>query len=90
MNKQLLGALSMDLKRVALDLHNGSPATALIFSDEAMKRIRELDNQKLPKQIKIVIEQVKQMFTIRDSERKAEYALMYSTIVQNYALSKLV
>jgi len=81
-NKQILGALSMDLKRVALGYFRGSKPMAERFFQEALKRKSELDNKNLkPYLIKLLdkIESIKNEST----DKSAEDALLYSTIFQN-------
>jgi hypothetical protein len=81
-NKRILGALAMDLKRVALGYFRGSAAMAERFSQEALKRKNELDNGNLkPYLIKFLnrIELIKN----EKSDKAAEDALFYSTIFQN-------
>lgn len=79
-NKQLLSALAMDLKRVALGLYRKSDATAARFLIEAMKRKQEIDTQKL-------LPYMQQILTKVNEDINAEDALMYSTRIQNYVMS---
>jgi hypothetical protein len=90
MNKQALAALSMDLKRIALALYNGSPSTASVFTKEALTRIREVDKKELLPYIGSTLKQIQQTLVIQDKNKKAEDALMYSTIVQNYVVHYLL
>jgi hypothetical protein len=83
-NKQLLGALSMDLKRVALGYFRGSNLMAERFFEEALKRKNEIDTKELkPYLIKYLnkVENVKK----ENNDRAAEDALLYSTLFQNAA-----
>lgn len=80
-NKQILGALAMDLKRVALGLHRNSPATAQRFLSEVMKRKNEVDTRSL-------LPYMRQILKKLDKHIEAEDALMYSTRIQNYVLYK--
>lgn len=84
----IMGALSMDLKRVALSLHRGSYTTANKFKEEALKRGQELENQKMDSYVIKLLLGVKACL-LGNSEKTAEDALMYSTLFQNYALKKL-
>lgn len=84
-NKQILGALAMDLKRGALGLHRKSFRMADRFFAEAMKRKEELDLQSLPLSIRNILDQVS-VLGDEDVGKKAENALMYSTRIQNYVL----
>jgi len=81
-NKQILGALALDLKRVAIGYFRGSTAMSERFFEEAMKRRNELDNTNLkPYLVKLL----KDMENLKKEkrERAAEDALFYSTIFQN-------
>jgi hypothetical protein len=86
-NKQLLGALAMDLKRVALGLHRKSYAMADKFFIEAMKRSKEIDPSTLLPYMQTILINI-QTLTNQNNEQKAENALMYSTRIQNYILYK--
>lgn len=82
MNKQILGALAMDLKRVALGYYRGSTPMVETFFKEALKRRDEIDCKKLkPYLIKFInnIESLKK----EESEKAADDALLYSIIFQN-------
>ena len=83
-NKQILGALAMDLKRAALGYFRGSNLMAERFFEEALKRKNEIDIDELkPYLINYLnkIENVKK----EDNGKAAEDALMYSTLFQNAA-----
>lgn len=81
-NKQVLGALAMDLKRVALGYFRGSTSMSERFFLEALKRRDELDGNLLKPYL---IKFLKNMENIRKEKREkaAEDALLYSTIFQN-------
>ncbi|MBI2334298.1 hypothetical protein HYU96_00695 [Candidatus Daviesbacteria bacterium] len=80
----IIGSLAMDLKRVALGLHRGSYAMANRFKQEALQRVKELENEKLNSYLKNLMEKTKKALGSRE-DRTAEDALMYSTLFQNYA-----
>ncbi len=85
-NKQILGALAMDLKRVAIGYFRGSTFMAEKFYIEALKRRDELDDNELkPYLIKFLnkLDNLKK----EEREKAAEDALLYSTIFQNAAVS---
>ncbi len=86
-NKQILGALAMDLKRVALGLHRKSFTMANRFFIEALKRKEEIDVTTLSPSMRTILDQISALAD-QDSEQKAENALMYSTRIQNYVLYK--
>jgi hypothetical protein len=81
-NKQTLGALAMDLKRVALGYFRGSTPTVETFFREALKRRDEIDYKNIkPYLIKFLdnLENLKK----EEKAKAAENALLYSTIFQN-------
>lgn len=83
MNNQLiLQSIASDLKRVALSLHRGSPATAARFTQEAIKRKTELNISSFAPYIQKLITRLEQ------AAADPETALMYSTLFQNYALRR--
>lgn len=86
--KAIMGALAMDLKRIALSLHRGSYQTADRFKEEALKRSRELESLETEDYIRKLISKMKSSLS-EGNERSAEDALMYSTLFQNYAVKKL-
>lgn len=81
-NKQVLGALAMDLKRVALGHFRGSTSMAERFFQEALKRRNEIDNQKLKPYLVKFLSDMESLKTEK-GEKAAEDALFYSTIFQN-------
>lgn len=83
--KALMGALAMDLKRVALSLYRGSYKTANRFKEEALKRSKELEVLETEEYIKNLLSKTKECLK-RNDEEAAEDALMYSTLFQNFAL----
>lgn len=81
-NDQIIGALAMDLKRVALAKHNNSKNTADRFWQEVMKRKSTILSLKLPDYLKNLFENIEKN-TDKDS------LLMYSVILQNYATRRI-
>ena len=81
-NKQILGALAMDLKRVALGYFRGSNSMAEKFFQEALKRRDEIDSQNLKPYLVKFLGDMESLKTEK-GERAAEDALFYSTIFQN-------
>lgn len=79
-NKYLLESLAMDLKRVAMGLHRGSPIMVERFVKEALKRRDEIEPSTLPPYIQNILGK---LYTHIDKET----ALMYSTLIQNYTQS---
>lgn len=86
--KAIMGALAMDLKRVAMSLYRGSNETANRFKEEALKRSSELESTNIEKYIRKLLWKTKECLK-QNKERTAEDALMYSILFQNYAVKKL-
>ena len=87
-NKIILESLAMDLKRVALGLQRGSNAMAERFMQEAMARKKEIKPDGLDKYILTLLNNMEESFRASDNPKKAEDALMYSTLFQNASLKK--
>lgn len=87
-NKVILESLASDLKRVSLGLQRGSLRMAKRFTQEALKRKKEVDTKKVDKYIVMLLGRMEKDLQMADDEKKAEDALMYSTLFQNYALYK--
>ena len=85
-DRELIGALAMDLKRVALGYHRGSTKMAQRFLEEALKRQKELQNKKNPPYLKKLLKSLGKLNRQRNKKKLAEDALMYSTLFQNYAI----
>lgn len=84
-NDFILESLASDLKRVALGLHRGSTAMAERFSKEALERKKEVNVELIDPYMKeLLIKMEKALVKSKDNEKKAEDALMYSTLIQNY------
>ena len=86
--KILTQSLSMDLLRVALGLHRGSLKMAERFKQESQKACNEI-TRKNPNQDLSRLLNKTQAVLARDDEHVAEDALMYSTLLRNFALKKL-
>ena len=80
-----LAALSMDLKRISVFIKNDSLRSAVRFNQEAEKRLNESRNQYKEHSIQKLFNEVDKVLKQDNSLKKAEDALMYSTLVQNYA-----
>ena len=79
-NKLILEAIASDLKRVSLSLQRGSRGTAARFAQEVMSKKDELDLSSLDAYVKKLISKLGQ------ATKDPEDALMYSTLLQNFAL----
>lgn len=88
-NQTILASLAMDLKRVALGLHRGSLTMADRFTKEAKIRIQETQTDLLAPYMKNILKNLDQVLLDTDNDRKAENALMYSTLIQNYTLKNI-
>lgn len=86
-NKAALGSLAMDLSRVALGYYHGSNKTAERFLYEALKRREELDQTSLKPYLRKLLSKLDSLVDEDDQGKKAEDALMYSTLFQNAALA---
>lgn len=87
-NKQKLEALASDLKRVTLGIQRNSFKMANRFSEEALKRKKEIDINRIPSYILVLLERMEESLNSTDEIKKAEDALMYSTLIQNYVLCR--
>ncbi len=85
-DKFAIESLAMDLKRVALGYYNGSEKTAKRFSKEALIRKDEITIANLKPYFRKKIQSLPEVLAQKDKKKLAEDALMYSIIVQNYAL----
>ncbi|HWY79688.1 MAG TPA: hypothetical protein VNW29_05000 [Candidatus Sulfotelmatobacter sp.] len=83
-NKIILESLSMDLLRVALGLHRGSYKMAERFAEEALKRKQEIHESDIKPYFKKTLSRMEISLKTSDLEKRAEDALMYSTLVRNY------
>lgn len=81
-NKQALGALAMDLKRVALGYFRGSSSLADRFFIEALKRKNEIDSDTLKPYVRRLLYAMENIRKEKN-DRAAEDALFYSTLFQN-------
>ncbi|MEK7168808.1 MAG: hypothetical protein AAB778_02245 [Patescibacteria group bacterium] len=84
-NKQILGALAMDLKRVAIGYFRGSDAMAERFYLEALKRRDELDSKDLKPYLNIYLNKLDSL-NKEEKKKAADNALLYSTIFQNASM----
>ena len=84
-NKQILGALALDLKRVAIGYYRGSAIMSDRFFEEALKRRNEIDSTNLKPYL---VKFLKDMENLKKekNDRAAEDALLYSTIFQNASI----
>lgn len=84
-NKIAIESLSMDLLRVALGYHRGSAKMAERFSEEALKRVEEIELSNVKPYFAKILNKLQASLIEKDQDRIAEDALMYSTLCRNYA-----
>lgn len=84
-NNLLIGSLSNDLFRLATFTHNGSPS-AKRFLTEAQRWAIPLQKADLPTHIVKIALEISSLPATIPSLAQAERYLMYSVILQNYAL----
>lgn len=84
--KMLIGSLSNDLYRVASLTHRGSIQAAMRFLLEAKKWSSELADHDFEKYIEDIISNLNSNNKIVLNDELAEKLLMYSVLLQNYAL----
>ena len=84
-NKIILESLSMDLLRVAKGFYRGSDRMAERFLQEALLRINEVEQNELKPYLKKILVALEESLKSSDKEKKAEDALMYSTLIRNYS-----
>jgi len=82
-----IASMAMDLKRVAVGFYKGSTKIAKRFSEEALARRDEIDENKLKPYLKKFYNKLPEILAQKDEKKIAEDTLMYSTIFQNYALN---
>lgn len=88
--QEILQAICMDLKRVALGYHRGSEKMATRFAEEALKRIDSVDLSTVEPYLRKVLKQTKELLEQNDSDKTRENSLMYSTLVQNYVVKNIL
>ncbi len=83
---QTLGALSLDLRRVAQGYYRGSEKMAVRFAQEARVRKKELQGEDLKPYLQKLLSKLEDMLSEKDHKKLAEDALMYSVLFQNAAI----
>ncbi|HSX48765.1 MAG TPA: hypothetical protein VLE44_00725 [Candidatus Saccharimonadales bacterium] len=86
-NKIALESLALDLKRGSVFLNRNSQFAANQFLKEAVERKSEIDLKGLSSYIQKIILDLDKIIEEKNKSAKAENLLMYSTIIQNYALT---
>lgn len=85
-NSQILGALALDLRRVAQGYYRGSEAMASRFVQEAQARKKELQKADLKPYLQKLLSKLNNVLREKDHRKLAEDALMYSILFQNAAM----
>lgn len=85
-NNLILSSMAMDLKRAAIGWHRGSDQMAERFFQEVTARKKEIDENYLKGYMKKIISDIEIKLQISDNQEKAERALMYSILIQNFVL----
>jgi hypothetical protein len=89
-SKIAIESLVMDLKRVAVGYHRGSITMAKRFSEEALKRKNEINDNDIKPYIKHFLTKLDETLHNTDTDKIAEDSLMLSTILQNYIQSSFI
>jgi cell division septal protein FtsQ len=84
--KMLIGSLSNDLYRIAGLIQRGSTKAAIRFWKESQQWSKELSEHNLKDYISSIIDDLNNTNKLELSESEAEKMLMYSVLLQNYAL----
>ncbi len=82
----LIGSLSNDLYRSACSIQRGSPHVAKRFLEESKRWVAELQEVELKDYIKKILVDLKDSNYTHLTMCEAEKYLMYSILLQNYAL----
>lgn len=77
-DKQIIGALAIDLKRVAMAKYNKSENVANRFWQEVMNKKSDVSGIKLPNYLT-------NLYSYLENHKDKDSLLMYSVILQNYA-----
>ena len=78
---------ALDLKRVTTGYQSGAIKMSDTFSKEAIKWLSDIRDTNLPPYIIKILSTLPDKLSTPDKEARAEIALTYSIILQNYALA---
>ena len=84
-NILLIQAMALDLKRVAIGYHSGSIKMADRFLQEALKRKQQVDLSSLPPVMKKLLKKMDTLPQEENIQKRAEDALLYSTLFLSFA-----
>jgi mannitol-specific phosphotransferase system IIBC component len=82
-----LSSISMDLERVAMGYQRGSITMGNRFLEEALMRKNEIDENQVKPSIKNLMDALDEIMKEKDIKKRAEDALMYSTLFQNASMT---
>ncbi|HRN70552.1 MAG TPA: hypothetical protein PLS49_05190 [Candidatus Woesebacteria bacterium] len=82
--KIAMESLAMDLKRVALGYHRGSEKMAIRFSEEAIKRKKEIEYSEVKSYIQKLLNKIEIILKQKNKDQIAEDSLLMSILIQNY------
>jgi hypothetical protein len=83
--KIAIESLAMDLRRVAQSYYRGSHAVGCRFSQEALKRVSEINMAEVRPYIQKLLLALDSELKKEDTLSIAESSLLMSTLFQNYA-----
>lgn len=86
MDKVVLLSLASDLKRITLSIQRNSSSSAKRFNEEAKKWLLE-SKETSDITVKELLKKVEISLRQKNDLNKAEDLLMYSTLIQNKAIS---
>lgn len=79
--KQEIGALALDLKRVAIGYQNNSPEMSATFLTAVEKQLDKLKQYRFGPEIKGYLSKVRRLVSKKYSYNQADDALTYSTLL---------
>lgn len=80
----LLQNIALDLDRISTSLSRNSFAVAKRFDQEVIKQQKQINSLGLPIYIKKIVSALPQALSQKDTTQKADDALMYSVLLQNF------
>lgn len=86
---QLIATISVDLKRIALAYHSNSLTTGKKFISEVLNAKKYINSDTIEPYMEKILLKLDTVLINDNNIELAEDALMYSTILQNYYVSRL-
>ena len=80
----LLQNIALDLDRISTSLNRNSFTVAERFVQEVINQQKQIGNSGLPDYIKKILSALPQALSQQESKQKADDALMYSILLQNF------